>query len=90
MGNFDAIIQQYLQKVEKQLASNNPPQVKETLDRLQAMGYPAKNAKMMIAQCVAFEMNRAMELDQRYDQAHYIELLQQLPEPPDRDEAITK
>ena len=83
MSKFDAIIWQFLQKVENQLKANEPVEVKQTFDRLQSMGYPEQDAKHLIAQCVASEMNRAMELDVRFDQQRYIELLQQLPQSPE-------
>ncbi len=83
MSKFDAIIWQFLQKVENQLLENNPAEVLQTFERLRAMGYAEKDAKYLMAQCVASEMNRAVELDVQFDRQRYIELLQQLPQSPE-------
>jgi Holliday junction resolvasome RuvABC DNA-binding subunit len=83
MAKFDAIILQFVQKVENQLKNNDPVEVRQTFERLKALGYSETNAKYLIAQCVASEMNRAVEHDQRFDKTHYIQLLERLPQSPE-------
>lgn len=80
--NFDAIIFQYLTTVERQLQENKPAEVRETLQRLQAAGYSEKEAKHLIAHCVAVEMYQVMESDMPYDEKRYVEMLQYLPNSP--------
>lgn len=76
------LAQQFLEIVDKQLHKNEPPMTKTTLDRLLKQGYSEKEAKYLIAQCVAHEMMKVFETDKPYDEARYIVTLQNLPDPP--------
>lgn len=80
--NFDAIIFQYLETVNRQLQENQPPEVGLTLRRLMNEGYSEKDARHMIAQCVAVEMFQVMSSDTPYQEEKYIALLHHLPDPP--------
>lgn len=79
MANFDAIIFQYLETVERQLRENKPVEVGMTLDRLKNQGFSEQEAKRLIAQCVAQEMYHVMESDTPYNEIRYVEMLHQLP-----------
>ncbi|MFN7116289.1 MAG: DUF1841 family protein [Saprospiraceae bacterium] len=81
--NFDAIIFQYLETVNRQLQENKPPEVGLTLRRLMNEGYSEKEARHLIAQCVAAEMYQVMLTDTPYNEARYVQLLQQLPNEPE-------
>lgn len=80
--NFDAIIFQYLTTVERQLQENKPAEVAATLQRLQVEGYSEKEAKHLIAQCVAIEMHEVMASDTPYSEERYVAMLRQLPTEP--------
>ena len=81
--NFDAIIFQYLETVERQLKENKPAEVGLTLHRLMKEGYSEKEAKYLIAQCVAVEMYEVMSSDMPFNEARYVVLLKCLPDAPD-------
>ncbi|MDX1942038.1 MAG: hypothetical protein SFU99_15860 [Saprospiraceae bacterium] len=85
MANFDAIIFQYLETVERQLRENKPAEVGMTLHRLKEEGFTDQEAKRMIAQCVAQEMYQVMESDGPYNELRYIEMLHQLPNLPNME-----
>ncbi len=80
MENFDIIIQQFLKIVNNQLANNAPPETRQTLERLQRLGYSELEAKMMIAQCVGRDLNSTITDEKSKQQERYIALLHQLPD----------
>lgn len=45
-----------LQVVENQINSNNPPETKQSFDRLVKSGIGRKGAKKLIGQCLAVEI----------------------------------
>lgn len=74
---------QFIEIIENQLSSNDPAYVKSTLDRLQKAGYPEKEAKELIATCVAHEMFEMLNEDRVFNDANYRQLLNQLPKLPE-------
>lgn len=80
--NFDAIIFQYLTTVERQLSENEPVETGITLRRLMEEGFSEKEAKHLIAQCVAVEMHEVMASDTPYRKDRYVAMLKQLPAEP--------
>ena len=84
--NFDAIIFQYLETVERQLLENKPIEVGLTLRRLIEKGFSEKEAKYSIAQCVAVEMYEVMSSDTPYNEERYVSMLKQLPIEPHSSE----
>ncbi len=83
MTGFDAIIYQFILKVENQLQEDNPPAVRQTLARLKSLGYDETEAKLMMAQCIAVEMYTVFESNEPYNQARYVSLLEKLPDLPE-------
>lgn len=73
---------QFLEIVNKQLKSNDPPETKQTLDRLKKEGYADADARMLIAQCVAAEMFSVMKHNKPYDNQRYVRNLHNLPDFP--------
>lgn len=71
-----------LEVVDTQLNSNDPPETKQTLDRLIAQGISPDDAKIYIAQAVSVEIFSALKHKKPYDQKRYIRNLQRLPKEP--------
>ena len=72
----------FLEVVDNQLNSNDPPETKLTLDRLIAQGLTQEDAKVYISQVVCHEAFLVMKDKKPYDQARYIGNLQRLPKEP--------
>lgn len=68
--------------VNNQMATNNPPETKETFNRLKKEGYNDFEARQLIGQCVAVELFDILKHHKRFDEARYIRHLKQLPKEP--------
>ena len=68
----EIIRKQFLQTVANQLRQNDPPETKKTLERLVESGYTQKDAKLLIAQCVAFEVFNVMKNQTPFDKDRYV------------------
>lgn len=82
MENFDLIRQQFLEVVDNQLKTGNPKETRQTLQRLQGLGYSELEAKSLIAQCVAAEMYEVFQSNEPYNEKRYIATLHGLPDSP--------
>lgn len=69
--------------VEQQLASSDPPETRQTLDRLVADGYTREGARQLIAHAVLREIFVVMSSGRPYDAARYRAALARLPDLPD-------
>lgn len=79
----DKVLQElFLQTVDNQLESNKPPQTRETFERLKKEGYSEQDAKLVIAQCVAFEMVKVATSQTPFNEARFVKCLEKLPNPP--------
>ena len=67
-----------LEVVENQLHANNPPEVRQTLNRLLAAGYSRKTAKEMIGSAVVSEIWSVLHEQQPYDHERYCAALNKL------------
>jgi hypothetical protein len=72
----------FLQIVDNQLKANDPPETRQTLDRLIAEGISREDAKIYIAQAVCVEVFNIMKHNEPCDQARYVRNLQRLPKEP--------
>jgi uncharacterized protein with ATP-grasp and redox domains len=79
----EIIIQQFLETVDNQLRDNDPVETAQTLARLQAEGYSEKEAKYLIAQCVAKEVIDVLNSGQPFNEKRYVTNLHRLPEEPE-------
>ncbi len=68
--------------IENQLAENNPPETKMTLDRLMGLGESRENAMRHIASALSVEIFEALNNGSSYNEERYIKNLQALPESP--------
>ena len=76
------LTQQFLEIVEDQLAKGKPAFVGNTLQRLQQEGFAAKDAKDLIACCLAHEMGQMLEHNRLFSDEYYQKTLEQLPDLP--------
>ncbi len=72
----------FLEVVDNQLRDNDPPETKETLERLMKEGYSAKKAKEMIAQAVVVEAFIIMKTQSTFNRERFIRNLKALPQEP--------
>jgi hypothetical protein len=68
--------------VENQIRKNDPPETKETLDRLMQSGQSREGALRLIAGVLANEMFEVMKSKRHYDNARYVANLARLPKLP--------
>ena len=72
----------FLEVVDNQLRDNNPPETKETLERLKAEGHSAEDAKLLIAQAVAVEAYMIMKTKTSFNRDRFVRNLMALPQEP--------
>ncbi len=68
--------------IETQIASNDPPEAKEALDRLLAQGFSRDECLKYLASALIGELFGAIKGQSNYDQARYIANLKALPRLP--------
>ena len=71
-----------LEAVDNQLRDLNPPETKETYDRLVASGISDKEARRLIAVALSSEMFQMLKCKKEYNPARYIASLRELPKLP--------
>lgn len=72
-----------LEVVQTQLDSNDPPETKQTLDRLLAEGFSKEDAKELIGTVVVAEVFEVMKEGKPHDKKRYVAALNNLPEVPE-------
>jgi hypothetical protein len=76
-----------LEVVENQLRDDEPPETRETLDRLIREGHTDPEARQLIAAVVLTEIVDVLKSNQPFDHARFVAALDRLPALPDDDEA---
>ncbi len=69
-----------LEVVDNQLRDLNPPETKETFDRLIKEGYSKEEARRLIGSAVASEIFEVLKQQKPYDHQRFVEALGRLPE----------
>jgi hypothetical protein len=69
----------YLEAVENQLRDNNPPETRQTFDRLRREGYNEQDAKVLIASVIAAESFWIMKSGSLFNQKRFVRNLKRLP-----------
>ncbi len=82
MESKEILRKQFLEIVNNQIKSNNPPETNQTLKRLKAMGYNDKDARILIGQCVVVEIFDVLKHRKPFDEKRYIKNLRNLPKEP--------
>lgn len=68
--------------IEQQLAANDPPEMRLTLDRLIASGLPEQEARTLIGHVVVEEVLQVLAAGEPFDPARYTGRLLALPGSP--------
>ncbi len=72
--------------IENQIRNNDPPETRQTLERLVSSGHSRAEAKRLIACVLATELFDVMKSEKPYDNARYVGNLKRLPELPWEEE----
>ena len=75
--------QAILTAVDNQLRGNDPPETRETYDRLRSEGHSDKNARRLIGVALSFETFNILKHGEQYNHSSYIANLRNLPVIPD-------
>jgi hypothetical protein len=73
----------FFETVDNQIRDNDPPETKQTLQRLIAEGHSREEARRLIAYIVAYEIFGILKDSRPFDRVHYVAALRRLPELPD-------
>lgn len=68
--------------VEKRIGENDPPETRETLNRLMSQGISEEDAKNYISQAVCIEVWDIMNHKKEFDTERFVKNLKKLPELP--------
>lgn len=68
-----------LQVVSNQLRTNQPPETKETLERLISEGYSKEKAREMIGAVVTAHIYDMLKEQHKFDTTQYVKDLKKLP-----------
>ena len=71
-ANGQLVGEAIVEVVENQLADNNPPETKQTLDRLMKTGESRENAIRYIAGALSVEIFGALKQQESYDNERYV------------------
>jgi hypothetical protein len=72
-----------LEVVDNQLKANDPPETRETLDRLMAEGQTREDARKLIGQVVTHELFLLMKRKEMFNHERFVRNLRRLPAPPE-------
>lgn len=73
----------FIDVVENQLATNDPPETRRTLERLVSEGTSEEDAKTLIAQAVCVEVFEILRHGTEFNQERYFKNLAALPQEPE-------
>ena len=76
----------FVEVVDNQIRDGNPPSTRQTYERLQREGHSPSEAKRLITCVVAAEMWEISKHKQPFNEARFIQRLEQLPNMPWSDE----
>lgn len=71
-----------LEVINTQIRDNDPPETKQTYERLQREGFSDRDARKLIGYVVASEVFAVLKENRRYDREKYIGALKMLPRLP--------
>ncbi len=85
MEQDDILREQLLEAVEQQIKSNDPPETRQTYERLINEGYDDDQIRQMISACMLVETYEVVRSKRPYDNQRYINMLKNLPAEPFTD-----
>ena len=68
-----------LEVVDNQMRSEDPPETKETYERLRSEGFSARRAKELLGAVVASEIFDVMKEGREFDRSSFVAALRELP-----------
>lgn len=71
-----------MEVLDNQLRENNPPETKETYERLLAEGHSVAQTREMIASVILTEIYEVLKQNQPFNQERFVVALKQLPQLP--------
>lgn len=74
-----------LEAIENQLADGSPAAAQATLNKLTLVGYQRADSLDLMAQVLAYHINRMLEQDAAFDLEGYERSLRNLPDLPDKE-----
>ena len=74
--------QSFIEVVENQIRDNDPPEAKETFERLMSDGISEEDAKIYIGQAICVEIWDIMKNKKDFDSERYVRNLKRLPDEP--------
>ncbi|CAK8723365.1 DUF1841 domain-containing protein [Candidatus Electrothrix laxa] len=72
-----------IEVIDNQLAANDPPETRQTLDRLLSEGHSEKDAKKLIGCVVTAEIFDVLKKGEPFDLERFIQALNALPKIPE-------
>lgn len=72
----------FMEVVDNQIASNDPPETRETLDRLTSQGISEQDVRIYIGQAVCVEVWDIMKNKKEFNRERFVRNLKNLPEEP--------
>ncbi len=72
----------FMEIINNQIKDNNPPETKQTLDRLLSEGISEKDAMEMIGCVVISEIFDVLKNKEEFNEERYVAALNKLPEQP--------
>ena len=70
----------YLEAVETQLRANDPPETRQTFDRLRTEGFSEEDAKVLIGSVIAVETFDIMKSGTPFNHERFVRNLNRLPD----------
>jgi len=70
----------YLEIVDNQLRDNDPPETRQTFDRLRKLNISERDAKLLIASAIAVETFAIMKHQKPFNEERFIRNLNRLPD----------
>jgi hypothetical protein len=72
----------FMEVVDNQIANNDPPETRETLDRLISEGISEEDARLYIGQAICIEVWDIMKNKREFNLKRFVRNLKNLPEEP--------
>lgn len=82
MESNEILRNQVFEILNNQLRSKNPPEVKETYDRLIMKGHDDIDVRKMLGQCLMVELFDVLKFQKPFDLKRYVKNLRALPKEP--------
>ena len=72
----------FMEVVENQIRDNDPPETRETLERLKSEGISDEDAKLYIGQAVCIEVWNILKNKKEFNRDRFVRNLKNLPKEP--------